>query len=441
MQMSDPSRHTDALPTGERASLRLKLVVVEGKDRGRELVLAPGIYRLGTAEGNELVLGDSAISRGHLEVQVLDHGLRMTDQGSRNGSFCDGKRFSMIEVGPGALIQLGRTCIQVALAEDPSPRLPASSAESFGALRGCSVRMREVFAQLERAARSDHDILIHGETGTGKQLSVEALHANSSRAKGPLIVCDLSSLAPTLLESELFGHRRGAFTGADSNRAGAFEQAHGGTLFLDEIAELGLEGQPRLLRALEERQVKRLGETTFRSVDVRVVAATHKDLQEEVAAGRFRADLYYRLGELTISLPPLRERKEDIPFLVSGMVAAHPNAPPISPELMGLLCEYEWPGNVRQLRNVIQLLLTLGPHAVLPLLHPAWGETRASAASDTLGPQRFAEAKEQTIHLFEKLYVQDLMQRSGGNISQAARVAGMDRTYLHRLLKKHGLDR
>jgi len=317
--------------------------------------------------------------------------------------------------------------------------------------------MREVYAVLERVATSDATVLIIGETGTGKELVAEALHNHSMRKKQPLVVCDLGSLPRSLIESELFGHVRGAFTGADRDREGAFVQAHGGTIFLDEIGEMDLEIQPRLLRALERGQVKPVGMTQYRTVDTRVVAATNRDLPEEVRAGRFREDLYHRLAVVTVHLPPLRERKDDIPllvhhFLAAAAVAADRKPLTVRPEAMAALCDHEWPGNVRELKNVIERVIAIAPRAeeVDLALLGLEGATRspagatAGAALATSGEEgelvQFKEAKDQLIAAWERDYLRRLIDQSGGNVSLAARRAGIDRVYLHRLMKKHGLD-
>ena len=301
---------------------RLRIAVISGPDRGAELLLVRGTYLVGKAPGCALVLRDPAVSRQHLELAVVEGGLRVRDLGSRNGSLFGGARFSEITVGSGAVIQLGRTELRV-LPEGVRDALPPSTRDHFGGLLGRSLAMRELFAVLERVAPSDVAVLIEGETGTGKELCAEAIHAASRRAGKPFIVCDLAGVARSLVESELFGHVRGAFTGADRDREGAFVQADAGTIFIDEIGELDLELQPRLLRALERRQVKPVGGSAYRTVDVRVVAATNRDLQSEVRAGRFREDLYHRLAVVRVRLPSLRERKEDIPLLAQHFLSKY----------------------------------------------------------------------------------------------------------------------
>jgi DNA-binding NtrC family response regulator len=307
--------------------------------------------------------------------------------------------------------------------------------------------MREVFALLELVAQSDLPVLIEGETGTGKELCAEALFAGGRRANQPWIVCDLAGMSRSLIESELFGHVRGAFTGADRDREGTFVQAHGATLFIDEIGELELDMQPRLLRALEQRKVKPVGAAQYRDIDVRVIVATNRDLRHEVQNGRFRSDLYHRLAVMRVVLPPLRERKEDIPYLVEHFLAGKEVEVP--DETMALLTEYDWPGNVRELKNVIERGLSLMGQghvleaALLGLELPHDRVGHGLSFSDArwfgFGAGGFREAKERLIASWEREYLAQLLRRTGGNVSRAARDGGLDRVYLHRLIKKYNL--
>jgi DNA-binding NtrC family response regulator len=440
--VADHPTGTDVLtPSGAQAPPRLKLVVVSGPDFGREIVLEKGMYRVGKEEGNELVLKDTAISRTHLIVEVVATGVRVSDNGSTNGSFLNGSRFTAMDAPPGAVIQIGRTELKIVPATDRNATLPPSEKTSFGGLAGKSLRMREIFGLLERVARTTVDVLVHGETGTGKELCAEAIHAASDRSGGPFVVCDLASVAPTLIESELFGHVKGAFTGAQVDRAGAFERAHGGTLFLDEVGDLGLDIQPRLLRALERRQVKRVGANDYKTVDVRVLAASHKDLEAEVKTGRFREDLYHRLAVVKITLPPLRERPEDIPFLVDHFLARLGKEPgALAPETRALLADYAWPGNVRELRNVVERAVSLGGETALPPSAGLSVNTPGKGIPTGTADLPFKEAKDNLVAAFERDYLADLLRRCEGNISRAAREAGIDRVYLHRLIKKHNLE-
>jgi two-component system nitrogen regulation response regulator GlnG len=427
---------TEALPPAQGKSVRLRLVVVSGPDKGRQVVLERGGYRIGKSPGLELTLNDPAISRIHMMVDVLEGTVRVTDNGSRNGSFCDGLRFNTVEAKPGSVLRLGRTEIRVMPVDAANAALPASERTHFGRLVGASLPMRELFAVLERIAPTDTDLLIHGETGTGKELCAEAVHQASKRAGKPFEVCDLASVTPTLVESELFGHVKGAFTGATSHRAGVFERASGGTLFLDEVGVLPLDIQPRLLRALERREVKRVGGDEFRKVDVRVVAASNRDLREEGAAGRFREDLFHRLAVVTVDLPPLRARIEDIPLIVDDLLQRMGKpVEAISAQTRALLATHRWPGNVRELRNVVERAVSLGGAVQLP---PS--EDRGNRGMAVTADRPFKEVKDELVLAFERDYLVDLLKKSGGNVSAASRKAGLDRAYLHKLLQKHQID-
>ncbi|ADO75513.1 RNA polymerase sigma factor 54 [Stigmatella aurantiaca DW4/3-1] len=419
--------------------VRLKLLVLSGPDVGRSVSLEPGAYRIGSAPSCEIALSDKTVSRQHLRLEVREDGVRAVDAGSRNGSYCEQMRFSELEVRVGAVLQVGTTEFKLVPEESRERVVPPSSRESFGALVGGSRPMRELFTLLERLAAGDSDVLVQGETGTGKELCAEAIHQQSKRSQGPFVIVDLAGVAPSLIESELFGHVKGAFTGAQGDRAGAFERANGGTVFLDEVGELPLELQPRLLRALERRQVKRVGANDYRTVAMRVVAATHVDLEGAVKAGKFRRDLFHRLAVLRVTLPPLRERPEDIPLLVDTVLRRMEKPPgALSEQTRALLAQYPWPGNVRELRNVVEQVVNLGEES-LPEMTPDPLELSAGAGSAGLDLP-FKEAKERLIEGFERDYFRSLMERCEGNVSRASREAGIDRFYLRKLLKKHGLD-
>jgi len=298
------------------------------------------------------------------------------------------------------------------------------------------VGMRAAFALLERAAASDATVLIEGETGTGKEGAARGLHDGSTRRSGPFVVVDCGAIPAELLESELFGHERGAFTGASAARAGAFEEADGGTIFLDEIGELPLDLQPKLLRAIEHRQIRRVGSNLHKTVDVRLVAATHRDLRADVNDGRFRPDLYFRLAVVRINLPPLRERPEDIPLLVERIVDGlvddpAARAPLLDGALVTALQRGAWAGNVRELRNHLERCLVLGGPVPLAAPGPVVG------AVDGRIP--YAEARQRALDEFERRYLEDLLRRHDGKVASAARAAGVNRAYLYRLLQRHGL--
>ncbi len=424
---------TDALTPAVGELLPLKLCVASGPDFGRELQLGARSYRVGKAPDCDLVLTDRAVSSTHLLVEPTPHGVRVTDTGSTNGTFYRGARVTAVVLQVQAVLRVGRTELRLQLADAPTEKLPPSEAESFGGLRGTSLPMRELFARLERIARTNADVLIQGETGTGKELCARALHQQGERRAGPFEVCDLAAMSASLCESELFGHVKGAFTGAVGDRAGVFERAAGGTVFLDEVAEMPLELQPRLLRVLEAREVKRLGADELIPVDVRVVTATHRRLTEEVDAGRFRKDLHFRLAAMTVELPPLRDRPEDVPMLVDEFVKELGKPPShISTHTRGLLCDYAWPGNVRELRNVVARVVSLGGGELLP-------RSQTAVPREAEQELRFKEAKEELIDAFEREYLERLLKRFDNNVTHAASAAGITRVYLQKLMKKHGL--
>jgi two-component system response regulator GlrR len=316
----------------------------------------------------------------------------------------------------------------------------------FGAMVGRSAPMRSLFSLLQRAAASDATVLVEGETGTGKEATAEAIHLEGGRKNGPFVVIDCGAIPPQLLESELFGHERGSFTGAVAARQGAFEAASGGTIFLDEIGELGLDLQPKILRVLERRQVKRVGSTMYSNIDVRVIAATNRSLRAEVTAQRFRSDLYYRLAVVQVKLPPLRERLADLPILVDHVIGALGATDRAianglrTPEFLERLTRYRWPGNVRQLRNYIERCVALDDANLPPNLDTAPPEperTAADAPIDITKPLR--SAREQCVSHFERRYLEAILAKHNNNVSAAARSAEVDRIHFYRLLWKHGL--
>jgi DNA-binding NtrC family response regulator len=440
----DAVSHTEVLAEDGRHALvpRLRLRVEHGADAPREVSSRGRRVVIGSENSADLVLTDGAVSRFHCEL-VIDGGrVHVRDLGSRNGTTVDGVGVIDAVLHAGALLGVGRTQIRF----DPGGdhvRIPLSAGERFGVMVGRSTPMRAVFALLERAAASDATVLLTGETGTGKEAAAESLHLSSPRRDGPFIVIDCGAIPPNLLEAELFGHEKGAFTGAASARAGAFEAAGGGTIFLDEIGELALDLQPKLLRALERHEVKRIGANEHVTVDVRIIAATHRDLRAEVNARRFRADLYYRLAVVEVSLPPLRERPDDLPLVVEHLLAqASPaqRSELTASSFLAHLAAHRWPGNVRELRNYLDRCLALGVDlAPSPSVEgAAAGEpSTAPAGVDASVPLR--EAREAATRRFERAYLDDLLRHHGDNLAAAARVAGVDRAHLYRLLWKHGL--
>ncbi len=400
---------------------------------------------LGSAAGVDLRVVDREVSRIHAELEPTDRGTWVRDLGSRNGVYVEGVRVTGALITEGGRIRVGSTELVVDYADSPVP-VDLWPENSFHRMIGASLVMRELFAQLGRVAGTDSPVLIQGETGTGKELAAQAIHEASRRAGGPFVVVDCAALPASLLEAELFGHARGAFTGAIAARAGSFEAADGGTLFLDEVGELPLSMQPKLLRVLDSMTIRRLGETAYRRVDFRVVAATNRDLRQMVNAGAFREDLYFRLAVLPVSLPPLRDRPTDIPLLVRHLLAGR--TPPVLniPELQAM----PWLGNVRELFNYVERCCTLGerePPASRRCITPSANGSTEELSSSSRMPadlvcsfdQPFKEFRERWVEAGEKQYIRSLLERTGHNVAAAAAAAGLDRTYVYRLIKKHGL--
>jgi DNA-binding NtrC family response regulator len=392
---------------------------------------------LGAGAGADVVIQDATVSRAHVELEIVPEGVVVTDLGSRNGTFYLGQRFLRMVLALGSHIRLGT--VDVALDADTESLVGQDDdarATGYRGLFGVSPAMRRLFAVLSRLEGSLVSVLVEGESGSGKELVAHAIHEGSSVAGGPLVVLNCGAIARELVLSELFGHKRGAFTGAVSDRTGAFEAADGGTLFLDEIGELPLDVQPALLRALESGEIRAVGDTESKKVKVRVVAATNRDLEEEVKGGRFREDLYYRLAVVKLAVAPLRERPEDIALLANHFAAAG-GLPALPDEVQAALAAHSWPGNVRELRNAVQAYLAIG---TLP--HQRRGESSELEAAmkkiiDVAKP--YADLKEEIVHRFTKTYLEMLLKETNGNQSEAARIAGLDRSYLGRMLVRYGV--
>jgi DNA-binding NtrC family response regulator len=454
MKMDAASQETVALVVrpGERVIGRFRLLVTTGPDQGAEIVSDGDELSIGSSAGNHLVLRDPAVSRHHCVIRATERGFLLRDLGSRNGTTLAGFRVEGAYLAPGAVIGAGDTKLRfVPLAEEIVE--PLSGDEQYGRVLGQSPAMRRLFAALPRIAASDSTVLIEGETGTGKGLLADAIHARSQRARGPFVVIDCSAIPPNLIEAELFGHMKGAFTGAQASRPGAFEGAAGGTVFLDELGELPIDMQPKLLRALEERVVRRIGSLEPIRLDVRVVAATNRDLRQEVNRGTFRSDLYYRLNIVRIRLPPLRERREDIPMLVAHFYEqlSRSGDPRPPAELCAAFALQDWPGNVRELRAAVE-------RAILMQDIDLWSEaTAAIGATATQGREPFRDAeaaapldykadlalhsfraaKERVVTRWERGYIEALVRKNGGNVSRAARDARMDRNHLRELVRRY----
>ena len=442
---------------------RVMLRVTAGPDQGAQIQVARPRITVGRSAVNDLVLTDTSVSGTHLQISLGDkRGILLRDLESTNGTQAAGLRVREAYIEPGTTISLGKTDVLFLSADEIE--IPLSGQDHFGAMWGASPAMREVFAILEKVAPTDMSVMIGGQTGTGKELVARALHDESSRAEGPFVVLDCGSLPRELAEAAILGHKKGSFTGAISDRAGAFEEAHGGTLFLDEVGELPLDLQPKLLRVLDRREVQRIGESTVRKVDVRVVAATHRDLRQMVGQGLFREDLYFRLSVMTVELPPLRDRGEDILLLgqkfIEDFARVHGRAPQLNAEAKQILLGEPWPGNVRQLKNAIERAAHLSHNLVIepadlhlgrregPGLAKKFGsedEPEQSESSDELSEELYAmpfkEAKQYIVDQFERAYFKRLLAKTDNNLSRASAEAGITRYYLRELLKRLGMHK
>ncbi len=420
----------------------LQVRVERGPDAGlRASSEDAGPVTVGASPDNRLVLTDPLVSRYHLELRHLQEGISVADLGSRNGTFLGQVRAERVVVPPGTRLGVGSSLLVV---EDAGAAVaPVEEEADVPELVGASEAMQEVRRLVLRLAGAPTSVLIEGETGCGKEVVARALHRAGPSREQPFVVLDCGSMPATLVSSQLFGHERGAFTGAAERHVGAFERAHGGTLLLDEIGELPLEVQPALLGVLERRAFTRVGGHKEIRVDVRVLAATHRDLRAEVNRGGFRADLYYRLAIARIVLPPLRERLGDLEALVRHFVEKLTGVPdglgalsaPGGPlEDMDALRKHRWSGNVRELRNVVEVALVMGR------LQLEGRDPPPSAAGRLAGPPlAYRDARAEALATFEREYLTKLLGACAGNASEAARRAHMDRPYLLSLLSKHGL--
>jgi DNA-binding NtrC family response regulator len=402
-----------------------------------EVALGSRPLVVGAGKDCDLILTDAQVSRRHAELTLVPSGVRIVDLGSTNGSWWQGTRLSELVVPLGALVRFGGTSVRFLSGQ--APTVPPSQRARFGGLVGASVSMRELFAVLELAAPTDVTVLLGGESGTGKEVAARALHDHSLRAAGPLVIVDCGAISESLIESHLFGHVRGAFTGADRERKGAFVEASGGTLFLDEIGELPASAQAKLLRALEARTVQPVGSDRPVAVDARVIAATHRDLARLVDEKRFRFDLFYRLAVVHAIMPPLRERPGDLPALIDHFYEGRGIAAgPIAGDNLATLEAHAWPGNVRELRNVLERAWAMSggaPFGKLRLWVDGGGAIEAREIVDTGLP--FKEAKDRWVEQFERRYLAGVFASQGGNISRAAAHAGLSRRHMRELLRKH----
>ena len=437
-------------------SHRMELTVIEGPDRGQSVVLDGQRITIGTDPQCTLRLSDPLVSRKHCEIFVEMDRYRIRDLQSTNGTELDGTEVMDAFLWPRARLGVGSTLVLFE-PKQKWERVERIQENHFGELYGQTRSMQEVFGLLTRVAKTDLSCLLIGETGTGKELAAKGLHMNSPRQNKPFVVVDCGAINANLTEAELFGHEKGAFTGADRSRQGAFEAADGGTVFLDEVGELPSELQPKLLRVLENHEVKRLGTNHSSLVDVRIIAATHRNLEEMVSEGSFREDLYYRLAEIIVRLPPLRERTDDIPLIASRilrtMKTENGSESTISLEALEALKQRKWDGNVRELRNLLRRAAALAPGQTLspadfgPRLYkgrrssvvPEGPDASAGLAVEINDEVPIRQAREEWSAPLEREYLIRVLRRTGGNLDHAAEHAGIHRKSFERLLRQHQL--
>ncbi|MBK6461823.1 MAG: sigma 54-dependent Fis family transcriptional regulator [Myxococcales bacterium] len=447
MAFDDETRRV-AADAGARV-LSVSLVVLDGPSRGLRVKVQGTRATIGSSAACSLVLADRSVSRVHCALEIGAAGIALKDLGSTNGTRVGEVTVRDADLLPGAVVQLGASAFRVEV-EGQGEIVPLSPRDAFGELVGESVAMRQLYSVLERVAPTDATLLLTGETGTGKDVAARSVHAASPRRGGPFVPVDCGAIPESLIESELFGHVRGAFTGAIHNRKGAFEEAHGGTLFLDEIGEMPVAMQAKLLRALESRSIRRVGATGLVPVDVRVIAATHRTLARSVNEGTFREDLYYRLAVVELTLPPLRARQGDVPLLARRFFERI--APPytrLSPDALRALEARSWPGNVRELRNYVERAVALGQ--VQDASVESGSAPRGSPAAPAPLPEGLEvlvplslplkEARERWVEAFESVYVRAMLRETEGNVTRAAERAGVSRRFLQRTLARLGLSR
>ncbi len=432
---------------------KCQLVVLDGANKGRKVDLNRPILKVGKRETNDLVIEEGTVSRNHVEIVQTEDGYLLKDLESTNGTYINEIRVKEAYLRPGDIIRVGTVRIEF-VAFDEKVQIEPSMKQEFGPLTGRSRKMRQIFSILEKISPTNATVIIEGETGTGKELVARAIHQHSLRKNKPFIVFDCSAVAENLIESELFGHVKGSFTGAVATRKGAFEEANGGTIFLDEIGELSTELQPKLLRALEQREIKKVGSNESTSIDVRVICATNRNLRKEVSENRFREDLYYRLSVVKIHMPPLRERPDDISFLIDRFLASGKfNLLPdgklkvtrVEDDSLKMLTRYQWPGNVRELVNFLERVVpmvdgnSIGGQQVSYIFQEIEREEESTERMSFDMGLPFKEAKQKVVEHFEKDYLAALLRRNNYNISKTAREAGIDRKHIRNLLKKYGI--
>jgi two-component system response regulator GlrR len=418
------------------------LEVIAGPDTGKLHKAKQRSVLIGTHPSADVVLSDPHVSRLHARLDVEDDEYVLRDLGSTNGTRVSEVKIREACLAEGALVEVGTSRLRFRFSGEPF-EIPLADEEGFEGLIGRSVAMRELFQMCARVAPSEATVLIEGETGSGKELVAEALHRRSRRKDKPFVIFDCGAAPATLIESELFGHERGAFTGAVAARAGVFERADGGTLFLDELGELALELQPKLLRALEAGEIQRVGGEKVKKVDVRVIAATHRDLARLIAEGSFRADLFYRLAVIRLRVPALRERREDIPLLAASFARAALEGANLPAQALEVVFEkyrsHAWPGNVRELRNAVERAVVLAdPKLVGASDALAAAQVLSRSVDGSLGRRRsLRDARDE----HDRDYLVEILRAAEGDITAAAAIAEVHPKSLERLIRKYRLGK
>jgi DNA-binding NtrC family response regulator len=418
-------------------ALPVLLRAVDGPGAGAQVELSAGTVTVGSGADCDLVVPDKAVSRRHATLELLSGAVRVRDLQSRNGTLYLGARVSEALIPVGGSIQVGRTTVRIFPFEERA--LAFSDKTDLEGLIGASIPMRRLFTLAEQLAASDSTALIVGETGVGKEAVARAIHALSARRHQPFLAFDCAAVSSDVLDSELFGHVSGAFTGAHQARKGAVAAAEKGTLFLDEVGELPLELQPKLLRLLEQREYRQLGDTSTKLADIRVIASSAHDLEAKTRTGAFRQDLFYRVAVTSLRVPPLRERLEDVPLLARKFAAESGSTNvKLLADSFAVLQSYSWPGNVRELRNAVQRVLALGT-VEDGSTSPQPSYEQALTPTSLEGAGAYDNARKRVLDQFEKQFLTSILEQSDGNMSHAGRLAGLSRSQLYRLLGKHKL--
>jgi DNA-binding NtrC family response regulator len=428
----EPSPESEELTYG-----RFELHVSSGPDAGKVAEFGQEAVQVGSSRAVDFALSDPTISRFHIKIEASGGAFMLADLDSTNGTYLGGHKIKLAYLEGETLIEIGNTKLRFRpLGDRATVTVPVR--DRMGPIIGGSLKMRQLYTLVERVAKSDIPVIIEGETGTGKDLVARVIHDASPRAKKPYEVLDCGSVPETLIQSELFGHVKGAFTGADRDREGIFERADGGTVFLDEIGELGIDMQPKLLRVLETNEIRRVGDNAPVKIDVRVVCATHRSLRDLVNQSKFREDLYYRLAGCKVDMPSLRDRRQDIPLLVDAFLAelraqGLGDVPDkVSPETLKVFMSRTWPGNIRQLKNAVKRVALMGFDEA-----PTDDELKKSAPASSPTMLTLKDARE----TFERGYLTELMARYPGDLDAAAEASGMHPKSLARLLRKLDLGR